>query len=189
MTHRHAAHRAVAASRCLVLHGEEVFEIAAPFTSESTPMFAATPAEASDLLYATFLGGSDLDSGRGIAVDSSGHAYVTGRTFSSDFPTTPGAFDTKHNGIYDAFVVKLNPTGTALIYATFLGGSHYDYGYDIAVDSSGHAYVTGEAGSSDFPTTPGAFDTTYNNWGGAFVVKLALTSDITNTVYLPMVIR
>ena len=78
----------------------------------------------SALAYATFLGGSGDDYGYAIAVDGAGSAYVTGETRSSDFPTTPGAFDTSYNGGYaDAFVAKLNPAGSGLAYATFLGGS------------------------------------------------------------------
>lgn len=124
--------------------------------------------------YSTYLGGSGTDNGYGIAVDSSGNAYVTGVTFSTDFPTTPGAFETACNGggdcaYGDAFVTKLNPSGSALVYSTFLGGSNMDTGYGIAVDSSGNAYVTGQTFSSDFPVTPGAFQTTP---GEAFVTKL-----------------
>ncbi len=132
--------------------------------------------QSSDLLYGTFLGGSWIDSGLAIAVDAEGSAYVTGETLSVDFPAAPGAFDASYNGDYDAFVVKLDPAGTTLVYATFLGGGHEDWGQDIAVDAAGRAYVTGETSSSDFPTTPGAFDTSYN--GGdlfpldVFVVKL-----------------
>ena len=100
------------------------------------------------LAYATFLGGTDLDEGYGIAVDEVGHAYVIGCTRSSNFPTTLGAFDTSFNGgsVYfgeDAFVVKLEPAGSALAYATFLGGSDDDFGTAIAVDGVGSAYVTG----------------------------------------------
>ncbi len=107
------------------------------------------------LQYSTFLGGSSDDSGNAIAVDSSGRVYVTGSTWSSGFPTTPGAFDVSHNGFDDAFVTKLNSTGTALSYSTFLGGRSYDGGYGIAVDSSGSAYVTGYTRSANFPTTSG----------------------------------
>jgi len=105
-------------------------------------------------------------------VDGSGAAYVTGETDSSDFPTTPGAFDTSFNGIRDAFVTKLNATGSALEYSTFVGGSSAERGSGIAVDGSGAAYVMGETLSSDFPTTPGAFDTSYNGGADAFVAKL-----------------
>jgi len=106
-----------------------------------------------------------------------GSAYVTGQTESPDFPTTAGAFDTTcgtdgdcglTSHAYaraDAFVVKLNASGTGLGYATFLGGSDYENGTGIAVDGAGSAYVTGQTGSSDFPTTAGAFDTTYNGSG------------------------
>jgi len=125
------------------------------------------------LLYATFLGGSDDDGGFGIAVDVEGNAYVTGDTYSSDFPTTPRAFDTTLNGGYgDAFVLKLNRTGSTLLYATFLGGSGRSGGRGIAVDGNGTAYVTGETSSSDFPATPGAFDTTFNGYSDAFVARL-----------------
>lgn len=131
----------------------------------------------SALTYATFLGGNDLDNGGGIAVDGNGNAYVVGGTSSSDFPTTPGAFDTTYNGNYDAFAVKLNAQGSALGYATFLGGSGYDSGGGIPVDRDGAAYVTGATiDSPDFPATPGAFDTTYNGYYDAFVVKLAMVA-------------
>ena len=137
------------------------------------------------LSYSTYLGsgtqlvGFNLDeSGNAIAVDSTGAAYVTGRTASSGFPTTPGAFDrTKGQDYADAFVTKLNPTGTALVYSTFLGGDQFDEGLGIAVDSTGAAYVTGRTCSAGFPTTPGAFQTSYagvfgSDCNDAFVTKL-----------------
>jgi hypothetical protein len=125
--------------------------------------------------YSTYLGGSGVDRGNGIAVDGSGNAYITGSTESTDFPTTPGTFQTTCNGGSncatdgDAFVTKLNPSGSALVYSTFLGGSKTDAGRGIAVDSSGNAYVTGSTASADFPVTSGAFQTTP---GGIFVTKL-----------------
>ena len=125
------------------------------------------------LVYSTYLGGTGGDGGNGIAVDTSGNAYVTGSTTSTNFPTTPGAFQTSPGGGNDAFVTKLNPTGTALVYSTYLGGSNDDIGYGIAVDTSGNAYVTGFTLSTNFPTTPGAYQTTFG--GGdfdAFVTKL-----------------
>jgi Beta-propeller repeat/S-layer homology domain len=127
---------------------------------------------ASALAYATLLGGSGTDDGYGIAVDTSGAAYVTGLTNSSDFPTTPSAFDTSPGGLNDVFVVKLNPAGAALDYGTFLGGSAADEGYGIAIDTDGAAYVTGLTNSADFPTTPGAMYTTFMNSALGFVVKL-----------------
>jgi hypothetical protein len=127
----------------------------------------------SALAYSTFIGGNDYEESWGISIDSNGAAYVIGNTWSFDFPTTPGAFDTSHNGDgNDVFVVKLNGSGSALAYATFLGGSNGESGYGIAVDSNNAAYVTGETWSSDFPTTPGAFDTSANNYRDAFLVKL-----------------
>src|SRR5215208_6903263 len=124
------------------------------------------------LAYSTLLGGTDDDRGAGIAVDGEGRAYVTGLTSSADYPTTPGAFDTTWNGSFDAFVTKLNAAGSALAYSTFLGGASNDQGLGITVDD-GRAYVTGFAVSTAVPTTPGAFDTSFN--GGivdAFVTKL-----------------
>ncbi|HKZ63454.1 MAG TPA: PKD domain-containing protein, partial [Thermoplasmata archaeon] len=130
----------------------------------------------SGLLYSTFLGGGDIDEGFSVGVDASGSAYVTGRTWSTDFPTTPGAFDTSHNSGVDAFVTKLNPTGSGLLYSTYLGGGDSDWGFSVAVDSLGSAYLNGVTLSTDFPTTPGAFDTSYNGGGmfgyDVFVTKL-----------------
>lgn len=112
------------------------------------------------LVYSTFLGGSSIDSGRAIAVNAGGEAYVTGATTddATDFPTTAGAYDPTHNGVTDFFVTKLNAGGTALIYSTFLGGAGIDNANALAIDSAGSAYVAGSI-SSGFPTTVGAFDT------------------------------
>ncbi len=126
----------------------------------------------SALAFSTYLGAGDYEGADGIAVDAAGSAYVTGGTGSVDFPTTPGAFDTSHNGYGDAFVVRLETAGSNLAYATFLGGGYGDDGEGIVVDAAGNAYVTGYTGSVDFPTTPGAFDTSANGNGDAFVVKL-----------------
>jgi Beta-propeller repeat len=120
--------------------------------------------------YSTFLGGGDFDRGEGIAVGD-GRAYVTGFTTSADYPTTPGAFDTSY-GNGDAFVTKLNTSGSKLAYSTFLRGNGVDAGRGIAVDGSGKAYVTGSTESADYPTTPGSFDTSFNGDTDAFVTKL-----------------
>jgi hypothetical protein len=121
----------------------------------------------SALVYSTFLGGSGNESGSGIAVDAAGSAYLTGHTTSPDFPTTPGAFQQTYGGsdsrpVFDgdAFVAKFNPTGSALVYSTYLGGSSEDQGSGIAVDSAGNAWVTGSTFSTNFPTTADAFRTT-----------------------------
>ncbi len=123
------------------------------------------------LAYSTYLGGTYYDEGLGIAVDD-GNAYITGYTNSPDFPTTPQAYDRTYNGQYDVFVSKLPLAGNALIYSTYLGGTNNERGHDIAVDD-GNAYITGGTWSSDFPTTLGAYDTTYNGYCDVFVTKLS----------------
>jgi hypothetical protein len=129
-------------------------------------------ADGASVLYSTYLGGSGNDGGNGIAVDSSGAAYVTGSTASANFPTTSGAFQITHPGGFDAFVTKLAANGTSLVYSTLLGGASNDYGNGIAVDSSGAAYVTGQSFSTDFPTTVGAFQITHPGGADAFATKL-----------------
>jgi hypothetical protein len=119
------------------------------------------------LVYSTYLGGSGFDQGYSIAVDSLGSAYVTGRTAATDFPITAGAFQTNYGG-GDAYIAKLNPAGTALVYSTYLNGAS---GNSIAVDSAGSAYITGEAGPPNFPTTPGTFRTSPMGFD-TFVTKL-----------------
>ena len=105
----------------------------------------------SALVYSTYLGGSGDDYGDGIAVDSSGSAYITGYTSSTNFPTANPIQGTHAGGYYDAFVTKLNPAGSALVYSTYLGGSSDDVGWNIAVDSSGSAYITGHTDPPTFP--------------------------------------
>jgi hypothetical protein len=125
------------------------------------------------LLYATYLGGKSADGARGIAVDAAGAAYVTGFTYSPDFPTTPGALEPAHRGGFtDVFVAKLNPAGTALLYATYLGGRDAEDVGAIAVDAGGRAYVAGFTLSPDFPTTPGALQPARRGELDAFVAKL-----------------
>jgi hypothetical protein len=125
----------------------------------------------SALAYSTYLGGSSVDSGLSIAARF-GSAYVTGSTLSSNFPVTAGAVQTTFGGTQDAFVTKLNETGSALAYSTYLGGSGGDTGQGIAVSIYGKAYVTGNTTSSNFPTTAGAFQPTRNGPSDAFVTKL-----------------
>ena len=139
------------------------------------------PSGSAPLIYSTYVGGSKIDFGRDIAVDTSGNVYVTGPTFSPNFPTTADAFDTTWNNSSDPFVTRLNPFGSALVYSTFLGGTATEDATGIAVDASGNAYVTGETLAADFPTTVDAFDTTYNGTGAfntadAFVTKLSTTT-------------
>lgn len=128
--------------------------------------------DGSTLEYGGFLGGSSSDIGWGITVDGAGNAYVVGEVWSSNFPTTLGSFETNYNGSGDAFVCKINPSGSALIYSGFQGGSGTDKGYGIAVDENGNAYITGETASSTFPTTMGVFDETYNGAQDIFLTKV-----------------
>ena len=125
------------------------------------------------LLYSTFLGGSESETGRGIAVDAQGNAYVTGYTDSSDFPVINAYQAVYGGGDADAFVSKLGPDGFTLIYSTFLGGSESDWAYGIAVDSLGNAYVTGETYSTAFPTKNAYQVSGGGTFQDTFVTKLA----------------
>jgi hypothetical protein len=140
----------------------------------------------SSLVYSTYFGGAGVDIINSLAVDSSGNAYIGGATSSLDFPTTPGAIQTESVGQFGGcfpfpnvafgcghgFVAEVNPQGTGLIYSTYFGGNQTDYVTGIAVDSTGSAYITGATNSSDFPTTPGVFQSWLPNVSGAFVAKV-----------------
>ena len=131
------------------------------------------------LVYSTFLGGGSSETAFALHVDSTGVMTMAGRTSSTGFPHTPGAFNTTFNGgIGDAFVSRLDPRRPGhwqLVYSTFLGGSGNEQSFALALDANGAAVVAGETGSSDFPVTPGAFDTTHNGGTDVFVTKLAMT--------------
>jgi Beta-propeller repeat len=107
-------------------------------------------ATGSALVYSTYLGGNAIDYATGIALDPAGDAYIVGVTFSPNFPTV-NPFQSAKGAQQDAFVAKMNPTGTAWVYATYLGGNNVDEGYAIAADASGNAYLTGYTASTDFP--------------------------------------
>jgi hypothetical protein len=125
-----------------------------------------------DLLWSTYLGGSDADIGYGLALDASGNPVLTGNTHSSDFPTTPGAYDQEHNGDSDVFIAKLDASGANLLWSTYLGGTEFDLGYALILDHTGKPLVTGSTESSDFPTTPGAYDQSHNGYFDVFVARL-----------------
>lgn len=105
------------------------------------------------IVYATWLGGDRDDFVRSIVVDASGNAYVTGATSSSNFPTTTGALQRANRGAEDTFLTKINPTGTALVYSTLLGGNGSDAANDLAVDSGGNTFLGGRSSSTDLPAT------------------------------------
>jgi YD repeat-containing protein len=141
------------------------------------------------LLFSTYIGGSSTELAKGIALDSSNNVFVSGSTNSTNLTTTIGAYQTSNRGGVDAFVVKLNPTGTSALYATYVGGSsNENYWYDVVggigdlvVDSSGHAYITGDTRSSNLITTTGVYQSSYAGGVDAFLVKLNPTG--TGAVY------
>ena len=149
----------------------------------STVFVTKLSAAGSSLLYSTYLGGSLDDQGSGIAVDTAGNAYVTGSTFSTNFPTVNPVQATHGGGLADAFVTKLSAAGSSLLYSTYLGGNEHDQGFGIAVDAAGSAYVTGYTDSPNFPTA----NPLQAMFGGrdAFVTKLStLGSSLLYSTYL-----
>ena len=137
---------------------------------------SAIDATGTSLLFSTYLGGLQADTAEDLARDAAGNLYVVGGASSGNFPTTPGAFDETLGGASDGYLAKLNPTATAFLYATFLGGSSDNEGaFAVAIDSAGEAYVAGVTNGIDFPTTPGAFDVTYGDRTDFFVTKVNAT--------------
>jgi hypothetical protein len=134
----------------------------------------------SNLLFNTYLGGTDEDRGQDIILDSQGNIFVVGETRSPDFQTTAGAMDTTFGGgvcfftnCADGYAVRLNPTATTLIYATFIGGDNEDLAYELSLHQNGGLFVTGESISAiGFPTTPSGYDPTPNGEGDAYLVLL-----------------
>lgn len=132
-------------------------------------------ASGSALVFSTYVGGSVGDAGSSIAVSTAGNAFVTGSTFSMNFPMASQFQGTHAGASADAFVTQVGPTGNALIYSSYLGGSATDRGWGIAADITGNAYVTGStlSGTGNFPTTSGALQTTYGGSADAFVALIA----------------
>jgi Beta-propeller repeat len=134
--------------------------------------------------YATYLGGTLEDDAYGIAIDSSGNAYVTGQTTSANFPTVTGSYATSSGGVFDAFVTKISADGSTLIYSTYVGGSGEDSGNAIAVDPSGNAFVAGGTGSTNFPHN-GGYQTVLAGGLDAFVFELnSAGTALTYSTYL-----
>lgn len=157
-----------------------VHAVQSNFAGVEDAFIAKINAAGSALVYSTFLGGERAEEARGIAVDAFGNAYVTGYTFSIDFPITPNALQKLYGGSVDAFVTKLNATGTALIYSTFLGGNGIENTGlvsdnipvgAITVDNLGYAYVTGKTESANFPVVR-AIQPALSGDGDAFVAKI-----------------
>ena len=125
------------------------------------------------LLASTFMGDGGNDWGNAISVDESGNVFITGYTWSDNFPSTEGSYEGTFNGIKDAYVSKLTSDLSTLLVSTFIGGSSWDSGLSIAIESSGDVIISGATGSSNFPIAGASYDNTYN--GGSndvFVCKL-----------------
>jgi uncharacterized protein (TIGR03437 family) len=162
--------------------------------------FVAKFSPTGTLVYCTYLGGSDDDLAAALAIDASGNAYVAGATRSTDFPVTAGAIQSKFGGASedpfmktgDAFVVKLNPAGSQILYATYLGGSMNDMALGIATDASGNVAVVGATLSTNFPTTPDAISTTFRgaanlaiqDTGDGFLTRLDATGKLLYSTYI-----
>lgn len=143
------------------------------------------------LVYSTYVGGAGNDVGWGMAIDAAGNVYVTGQTNSTNFPgvTSGSILPTNGGGTFDAFAFKLNSSGTALDWSTYLGGSGDDIGRAIAVDSTGNAYATGQTTSPNFPVSTGSFQTTIGNptvagQYDAYVTKVGGLGNLVYSTYL-----
>ncbi len=155
-----------------------------PFSGSVDAFVAKFKDKGDQIVYCTYLGGTGDDRALGIAVDSSSNAYLTGYTTSSNFPVTTGALQTRLMGGRDAFVVKLNSAGNALLYSTYLGGTGNDSGNAIAVDSAGKAYVTGDTLSTNFPVSS-PYQSTLRGAQDAFLAVLTATANgFTYSTYL-----
>jgi hypothetical protein len=172
---------AVDSAGCIYLAGETLpVNFGATFqvsdsTSSTDAFLVKMNSAGTAMVYAAYFGGTGRSSARGVAVDSGGNAYITGFAYSTDFPTTAGAYRSSTLGMADVFAMKLNPTGSALVYSALFGGAGNDLATGIAIDSSGNAYISGSTASLAFPIT-NAFQSSYG--GGvqdAFVTKINST--------------
>jgi len=152
-------------------------------TTPKSSQFVMKFDTAGKVVYATYLGGSGSDQTSGLAVDSAGNAYLTGSTTSNDFPTAHAYQSTYGGGSSDAFVAVLNPTASALVYSTYLGGSGQDSGAAVSVDAGSNAYITGTTLSTNFPTVA-PFQSALAGTENAFVTKLTPAGVPTYSTYL-----
>ena len=132
------------------------------------------------LVYSTFVGHSEAEEGKDILLDSTGGAYVTGRTKSTSFPTTYGVFGPSYSGSEDGFLLRLDASGSSLVFSSFLGGENWDSCLRLASDGSGSIYVAGSTGSADFPTTDDGYDTVLDDWE---IFLIAARDDGTDVSY------
>ena len=163
------------------------FQIAAPIQASNgggvDAFVVKLNPSGTSLLYATYIGGTGDDRGAAIAVDSLGEAYVAGSTESANFPLVNPAGSNLGGG-QDAFALKINALGNLLVYSTYLGGTNTDYGYAIAVDASGNAYVSGDTLSANFPISSGAAQTTFGGTQNVFVTKLTSAGAVVYSTFL-----
>ena len=148
----------------------------------SDDVFLAKFDSSGHLLFSTFFGGSGFDYGTGIAVDSLGNSYITGRTSSNNFPAKNAFNSTYGGGTFNAFVAEFNSSG-GLLYSTFLGGNGDDSGSVISVDTNGSYYITGTTQSADFPTE-NVFNATYSGYSNVFLSKFDSQNNLVFSTYL-----
>lgn len=148
------------------------------FNGTNEAFLSKLNANGTDLVYSTFLGGSDDEWSQGLSLADDGSVYLVGSTRSSDFPLTSDAYDNTLGGGLDIFIARISADGSSLLYSTFIGGySSSESPRDIWVDGNGVVYVTGRISSTRFPTTVGAFDRTQNGYGDAFLLKFNITAN------------
>ena len=144
-------------------------------------------ADGSDLLYSSYIGGSDDESDNTIFVDGDGYVYLSGPTASTDFPTTGGCYDDSYGGgNSDLYILKMNKAGSELEFSTYLGGEGFEVSMDILVDADGYVYITGSSNSQDFPTTPGCYDTTLDESDSDIIICKLLSdgSDLVLSTFI-----
>ncbi|MCS7076777.1 MAG: SBBP repeat-containing protein, partial [Bacteroidia bacterium] len=141
-------------------------------------------ASGNGLIYSTYIGGSNNDSGFSIYLDQNGVAYITGQTQSTNYDVTTGCYQNSNGGGIDVFLTKLNAMGSALLYSTYVGGSSDDQGRGVFADDLGYAYITGWTNSTNYDITTGAFQTTNGGSRDAFVTKIC--TDILNSCAPPL---
>lgn len=129
-------------------------------------------AAGNNIIYSTLFGGEGYDESKSLVLDGNGSAIVCGRTSSSNFPTTAGAFDNSLNGAEDAFILRINANGTSLIYSTFIGGLKDEVANGVNLDQNGNVYIVGQTNSVNFPTTPDSYLSTIQGGTDGFIIKL-----------------